>query len=293
MEPRVIVVVSDQHCGSQLGLVTPEGVQTSDNNWFKPGPELRWLWGQHQNYIDDAERVIKKWRKKGATAHYINLGDLTDNFHHRTHQVISVDQGTHIAAARNVLVDGFLRLGFDTLHFVMGTPAHVGAGGGLEKGIARNIEDAGYPVVRCPWNGHTIWPYLYAQLGAYRFDFKHHGRTGQREHTRKSYQALYAYDIYGSHANEGRRPPDVSFRAHKHKMNDSGPDLRGITRVVSTGCWQFSSEWVASKSIETRPDFGGWIAVVTDEMRRPYDLWLRPFLYNPEPDDHEAEVWTP
>lgn len=289
--PRVIVVDSDQHCGSTLGLCPPGGVQLPDENWFKPGKALTHLWGEHQNFVDDAAELIKRWRKNGATAHYINLGDLTDGDHHRTHQIASRDQGTHIAAARGVLLDGFLRLGFDTLQFVMGTPAHVGQAGGLEKSIARNIEDAGYPVVRCPWNEQTIWPELTADIGAYRFDFKHHGRAGQREHTRKSYQAIYAYDIHGSYQNDGRRPPDVAVRAHRHKIMDSGPDHRGVTRVINTGCWQYSSEWVKSRAIESRPDFGGWIFVVTDEMRGPYDLWARPFQYRHP--NHEQEVWTP
>jgi hypothetical protein len=291
---RVIVIDSDQHCGSQLGLITPEGVWTSDNNHFSPGPAMRWLWGRHQNYVDDASIVIKKERERGATAHYVNLGDLTDNDHHGTHQIIGRDLGTHVAAARNVLRDGFLQLDFDTLHFVMGTPSHVGPGGALEKAIASDIEGDGYPVIRCPFNGgHTIWPYLYARFFDYLLDFRHHGRTGQREHTTKSYAALYAYDIHGSHVNEGREPPDIAIRAHKHKMHDSGPDLRGITRVLSTGCWQFSSEWVYSKSFETRPDLGGWIIVIDEDMRGPYEPWIRPFKYNPEPIDLAAEVWTP
>lgn len=293
-KPRVIVVNSDQHCGSTLGLMTPEGVTISDGAHVTPSDSVRWLWRQHLNFVDDAERIVKEWRKKGATAHYINLGDLTDGDHHQTHQIIGRDQGSHIEVARRTLKDGFLGLKFDTLHFVMGTPSHVGRAGGLEKSIASGIEDAGYPVIRCPWNSDTtLWPYLYMQVGDYRFDFRHHGRSGQREHTRKSYQAIYAYDIHGTHVNEGRRPPDVAVRAHKHKMMDSGPDLRGITRVINTGCWQFASEWVRSAAIESQADFGGWVFVVTDDMRGPYDLWARPFQYNPDPLEHEAEVWTP
>lgn len=294
MAPRVIVVCSDQHCGSTLGLMTPEGVTIADGAHVSPSEPVRWLWRQHLNFVDDAERVVKQWRERGATAHYVNLGDLTDGDHHHTHQIIGRDQGSHIAAARNVLRDGFLGLSFDSLHFVMGTPSHVGRAGGNEKSVASGLEDEGYPVVRCPWNGDTtLWPWLYMDIGAYRFDFRHHGRTGMREHTRKSYQAIYSYDIHGSHLNEGRRPPDVAVRAHKHKMMDSGPDHRGITRTVNTGCWQFSSEWVQSRAIESRPDFGGWIFVVTDDMRGPYDLWARPYMYNAELGEVEQEVWRP
>jgi hypothetical protein len=292
MKPRVIVVCSDQHCGSQLGLITPEGVQTSDSNWFKPGKSLQWLWGQHLNYVDDAERIVKAWRKKGATAHYVNLGDTTDSDHHGTHQIIGRDLGTHIQAARNVLREGFLRLQFDTVHFIGGTPAHVGPGAALEKTIASDLASE-FPIVRDPRTGFTVWPDMTAQIGAYRFDFKHHGRAGTREHTRKSYQAIYAYDIHGAYVNDGRTAPDVAVRAHNHKMGDSGPDLRGVTRVFTSGCWQFSSEWVKSKAIESRPDFGGWIFVVTDDMRGPYDLWVRPFRYEMDNADDANGIWTP
>lgn len=290
MSVRVIVVDSDQHSGSTLGLITPDGVQVDNANWFKPGDALKHLWNEHQNYVDDAERIIKKWRKQGATAHYVNLGDTVDGDHHHTHQIVNRDQGTHIAAARNVLKDGFLRLGFDTVHFVMGTPAHVGVGGGLEKSIASDMATE-YPIVRHPRFGTTLWPELTADFGAYRFDFKHHGRAGTREHTRKSYQAIYAHDIHAAYSSDGRRPPDVAVRAHNHKLGDSGPDPKGRTRVLSTGCWQYSSDWVRSKAIESRPDFGGWIFVVTDEMRGPYALDAKPFQYrHPNP---EEEVWQP
>ena len=83
----------------------------------------------------------------------------------------------------------------------------------------------------------------------------------------------------------------MAVRAHNHKIGDSGPDPKGRTRVIATGCWQYSSDWVKSKSIESRPDFGGWIFVVDDTMRDPYDLWVRRFQYrHPEV---EQEVWAP
>lgn len=291
MRAHVVVVDSDQHCGSTLGLIHPDGVQVDNANWFKPGEHLKHLWTQHENFVDDASRVVAEWRKKGATAHYVCLGDLTDGDHHHTHQIVNKDQGTHIAAARQVLFDGFLRLEFDTIHFVMGTPAHVGVGGGLEKSIGSGIEAAGYPVVRHPRLGTSIWPELSADFGAYRFDFKHHGRAGTREHTRKSYAALYAHDIHAAYQSDGRRPPDVAVRAHNHKLNDSGPDPKNRTRVLSTGCWQYSSEWVKSKAIESRPDFGGWIFVITDEMRGPYDLIVKQCEYHHP--NVEEEVWRP
>ena len=292
MKPRVIVVVSDQHCGSQLGLITPEGVQTSDSNWFKPGKALGWLWDTHLNAVDDVSRFIAPWRKKGATLHYVNLGDTTDGDHHQTHQIIGRDLGTHVNAAHDVLVNGFLRLGFDTIHFIGGTPAHVGQGAALEKTIASRLCGS-YPVVRDPRSGFTVWPDMAADIGAYRFSFKHHGRAGSREHTLASLRAIYAYDLHGSYRNAGLRPPDVAVRAHNHRMGDSGADLRGITRVVSNGCWQYSSEWVRSKAIESSPDFGLWAFVVTDDMRGPYDLIVRPFHYELPKDDTSTGLWTP
>lgn len=292
MKPRVIIVCSDQHAGSQLGLITPEGVQTSDSNWFKPGKALQWLWATHMNFVDDVAEFVKPWRKRGATLHFVNLGDLTDGDHHGTHQIIGRDLGTHIQAARNVLRDGMLTLAPDTVHFIMGTPAHVGQGAALEKTIASDIASS-YPVVRDPRTGYTVWPDLTADIGAYRFDFKHHGRAGTREHTRKSYQAIYAYDIHGAYVADGRKPPSVAVRAHNHKMMDSGPDLRGHTRAITSGCWQFSSEWVKSKAIESQPDLGSWAFVVTDDMRGPYDLLVRPFKYDHPRGDDETGVWKP
>ena len=290
MKSQVIVVCSDQHCGSELGLAHPDGVTTPDGNTWKPGKALLHLWEQYSSFVNDTERLVRGWRTTGATAHLVLLGDLTDGDHHNTHQIVGRELGTHVGLARKALTDGVLRIGFDSVHMVMGTPAHVGPAGGLEKSVGKNLEDAGYPIVRSP-GGATIWTELLADFGAYRFDFRHHGRASGREHLRRSYANLYAADIYMTAVAEGRRPPDVAVRAHNHKMADSGPDHRGWTRQITTGCWQYSSEWVKSRSIESRPDFGGWVFYVTEHMTGPYDLQVHPLKYHHP--NAEVDVWRP
>lgn len=288
--PVIFVQVGDFHCGSELGLATPEGVQTHQQNWWKPGPHIEWLWSQHLNAVDDASRFIKKYRRKAKVVLLV-MGDVVDGDHHNTHQIINRDQGTHVAVARNVLRDGFFQLKPDEIFIVMGTPSHVGPAGGLEKSIAKNLEDEGYPIVRNQY-GQGIWKELEIQAHDFRIHAKHHGRAGRREHTRRSYAAIYAFDIRSSFLKDGRVPPDLALRAHNHIMEDTGPDLRGkgYTRVLTSGCWQFNSEWVDSKAFETRPDFGWHGIVVTPEMRDPHDIIARPFLYNPDPDKHEEGV---
>lgn len=292
MPTRIIVQAGDQHAGSTVGLLHPDGVYHDDGQHILPGTAQRWLWEQHERFIADVAAIIDREKKKdpNTTVHYFNTGDLVDGDHHNTTQILGRENGLHIEVGADILSKGILRLGFDTIHVLRGTPSHVGKGAGLEKAVANRLKyQEGLPVVRDPAYDSFAWRHVYAEFNGILFDIRHHGRTGMREHTRKSYQALYAYDIWGTHVTEHRRPPDIAIRSHKHKFMDSGPDHRGVTRVIACACWQHPTEWVASRAIESLPDYGGLVIVVPEDIADPYEVQVRPLLYRPEDD----QPWRP
>lgn len=280
MSRRCILIVSDIHAGSTIGLLHPDGVQLDDGGWVYPGPHQLWMYGQYERMVDDMREL-----SEGYPTHVVFLGDMTEGVHHNTHQIISPDKGTHIQAAFDVLTDGVLTIPHKTIHMVRGTPAHVDRAAGLEKSLAAKLNHD-FPIVRDPESNSFVYPVLQMELNGTLLDFKHHGRMSGREHLRKGYSGHYAFDIWASYHMDGRRPPSVAFRAHNHRFMDSGPDHRGVTRVVGTPCWQLSSEWVRRIAIETRPDLGGVCCFVS----RTGQIEIIPLLYEPE---EEVEPWRP
>ena len=279
---RALVFLSDIHCGSTVGLLHPDGVKHDDGQWITSSILQDYLWTQHVQFCADVKGLIE-----GHDSHLFLCGDLTDGDHHKTHQIVSNDQGLHIQAAYDVLAGGILKLDFETVHMVRGTPSHVGKASGLEKSVAGRINREGDKrLVRDPRTDSFVWPFIYAEFDDILFDIRHHGRMGQREHTKKSYANLYATDIYLAHHFEGRRPPDISVRAHLHKFIDSGPDHRGVTRAIQLPCWQLHTEWTRRISIESMPDIGGVVIFVNDGR-----VDVVPLLYKPEADPQP--IWRP
>ena len=260
----------------------PDGVNHDDGNHIAPSKAQSWLWGKHQAFIADIAAI--RAGEPDAVLHYWNTGDLVDGDHHNTSQIVGRDEGLHIEAAADVLTKGVLTLEPDYIHILRGTPSHVGQGGSLEGAVAREVEARGCPVVRDIDTGSHTWRWLRAEIGGISFDVRHHGRTGMREHTRKSYAALYAWDIWATFQTSGDEPPDIAVRSHKHTYMDSGPDQRGVTRAIACPAWQLSSEWVHSKAIESLADIGGVVFVV-----RNGDVAIRPLLYKPD----RPTVWSP
>lgn len=282
MSKHALVFVSDIHCGSTVGLMHPDGVIHDDGQTILPSRPQEYLWEKWQQFKSDVRALVG-----GYHTHVFLNGDLTDGDHHRTHQIVSNDQGLHIQIAADCLMDFFDGLSYNSIHCVRGTPSHVGKASGLEKSVMGRLNREGVEhLVRDPHTNSFVWPFVYADIGGLLFDIRHHGRAGQREHTRRGYASLYGNDIWMTHVVEGRQPPDISVRAHLHKFMDSGHDHRGVTRVVQMPCWQLHTEWTRRISIESMPDIGG-VVILVEKGR----AMVEPLLYKPEADPQR--VWRP
>lgn len=282
MTKSALVFFSDTHCGSTIGLMHPDGVMHDDGQMIMPSKLQEYLWSNWVSFRADISQLTKGYR-----THVFAVGDLTDADHHRSTQLLSNDEGIHIQVAADCiqfLLDGFK---YESLHAVRGTPAHVGKAAGLEKAVMGRLNREGVKnIVKDPTTNSFVWPFVYAEIDGVLFDIRHHGRAGQREHTRASYSRLYALDMYLSHHLEGRKPADVAVRAHLHKYMDSGYDHRGITRAIQLPCWKLHDEFTRRISIESMPDCGGLVILLHDGVPQ-----VHPLLYKPEADPQR--IWKP
>lgn len=274
MSCHLIAVAADLHCGSTVGLCPPEGLELDDGGWYRPSPAQEWLWARWQDAWDEAARIK---RTENATFHLVCNGDLIDGDHHRTSQIASVLTGVHLRCA----VDSLrvpLALKPSSVHVLRGTPSHVGRSGEVEEGIARVLKAEGWPVVGDPDNPNTVSSYWRRlTFGGTRFDFRHHGRMGQRSHTRGSYLRLYAHDIWAEAVKRGDDPPHIAVRSHNHIAGDSGNDLDCPTRVIATPAFQLATDYVYKLGVERLADIGIVLVLVKDG-----EAWPRIIRYVPE-----------
>ena len=176
-----------------------------------------------------------------------------------------------------------------------GTPVHVGRSGESEEGVARALKNQLNKIVPDPDTGTMSSYRRRIDVEGVRLDVAHHGRMGQRAHTRGSYSRLYSFDIWAEQAldliTEGntaesaeelyeiwkkKQVAQIAIRSHNHKFQDSGYDHRGITRVISMPAWQLATEYVHRIAAEALADIG-IVLLVCDKG----DVEVKPILYSP------------
>lgn len=255
----VLAVVSDIHAGSTVALC-PDRIALDDGGAYEASKAQRWLWQCWRDYWHRVERVLDHHKGKAHLYQCFN-GDAVDGNHHGTTQILSGNpnaQAAVLTEAMRVPLD----LSPSRLFFVRGTEAHVGHSGSSEEKIADGLRRDKRPVEGDPEMQTASWWHLRAEIEGVHLDITHHGRTGQREHTRASAAVLHAHDILLSHVKRGERHPDLCLRGHYHRFNDSYDACP--VRVVTTGAWQLKTGYVHKVAADTMADIGGAIVVIRD-----------------------------
>jgi len=250
-----IAAVSDIHSGSTVAVYPPEGVRLDDGGHYLPSPAQKVLGQFWQEAWDQA------FEKIGSDPWHLALtGDLVDGDHHNTSQIISRTSTPQHKGCVKLLRDGPLKGSPESIHVIRGTESHVGKSGAAEEAIAAVVaagddDYPGVPVVGGPGSGtkRTFWRRF--EVRGRLIDCRHHGRLGQRAHTRASFASLYAHDIWEEHVLGDDRVPDLCIRSHFHKFVDSGPHPK-YPRVVGLPCWQLMTAYTHRIAIESLPDIG-------------------------------------
>lgn len=252
----VLAVVNDVHAGSTVAVCPPQ-IQLDDGGYYGASKAQLWLWDCWQRFWQEVDDTRKA---ENAKLYMAFNGDMVDGDHHQTTQIMSGNL-TAQAQAFNACMRVPLNLEPDAIAFIRGTEAHVGKSASAEERIADGLRRDGRPVYGDPDTGTSSWWHCRWEIQGILFDIAHHGRTGQREHTRASAASLHAHDILMSHVKSGDRPPNLCLRAHYHRFNDSY-DAAKITRVITGGAWQLKTGYVHAKHADSLADIGGLIIVI-------------------------------
>jgi hypothetical protein len=269
MTRAIFVGTGDLHSNSTLGLCPPEVVLDDEGTYHASKAQL-WLWQCWNDLIKEAKGLLKA----GDRVYGLANGDTAD-VNPRTTQLITFNDSDAVSLAvntvqplRDMCVDGFWVL--------RGTGAHDGPAGSMAELVAHRLDATKYPRSS---ERFSCW-YLVAKLGGLVFDVTHHGPAGLLPWTRMNAAGRVAFELMELYLGQGKMPPAVALRSHRHKLIDSYDNYP--VRVIGLPAWQLATEY-AHKVAPRRPcDIGGIICIVEDGH-----LDVRHVKFKPQPE----EVW--
>jgi len=232
--PVGAVVISDLHCGSDVGL-WPDNHITSTGNKIGIGNNLhqQWLWQCWQ----DKDEVIKNHFGNDPFVLIVN-GDCIEGRHHGSSEVVTALNYDHTLAAIECLLP--LSTKASATYMTAGTECHVSD---WEKMIANEIH--------AKWLGNKGL----LEFNGVLMDVAHHMPTSSRAYLEAGAMSITMGNARQNYSRVGHRVPRVYLRGHRHTggiFNDGS----GIFMV--TPAWQLLTRYahkVVGDSI-CRPGFG-------------------------------------
>ena len=214
----LMVVVSDLHCGSTVGLCPPEYPMLDDGAW-QLNKVQRWIWDQWCEF--------RGWVEDYAGGRpYVLLvnGDAIEGVHHGTKQIVHADPGVHAAISVDCLRPLAARA--SRIYVVRGTGAHVGHSS--EHGIGRALGAVEVDGVYS--QQHHLFRVSSSLVSA-----KHHIPATSRRALRGSAMSIHLEEERAECAAAGWPMPDLVIRSHRHVYGHYESENAGI---IVTPAWQ-------------------------------------------------------
>ena len=246
---RQAVVVSDLHCGCQLGLF-PDGsdFRLDGGGQYSPSPLQRKVWSFWRELWDTWVPSVTE----GESWALVVNGDAVEGVHHR-----ATTQITQNMAGQSRIAEECLRYAASkaaAVYLVRGTEAHVGQSAEHEETLGRALG-----ATPTEYGLYSQWQ-LVMQLGDYVVDFQHHiaaVNSNAYETTALQKEFVIACEEAGRWE---RRAPDCIVRSHRHRLAKTEiPTARGSGIVVTTPGWQLKTPFTyrLPGGRQSMPQFGG------------------------------------
>jgi len=262
------IVISDLHCGCQLGLCHPYGARMDNGGKYMPSNNQLKMW----------EHWLEFWYTwvpqvtRGEPYIVINNGDSLDGVHHR-----SVTQFSHNIEDQENLAFKILKpiTEFEKCvkyFHLRGTEAHVGPSGQYEESLAKRLG-------ACPDENrnHARWE-LWIKIGQGLAHITHHiGTTGSMAYETSAVHK----ELEQSFVEAGRwdaEIPDVIVRSHRHRNVETRiQTYKGFAQACTTAGWQLKTPFVFKipGGRQAQPQLGGTLIRSGDE-----DVYTRHRLWN-------------
>jgi hypothetical protein len=249
MSKHLVVVISDLHCGSTVGL-SPERWEQDDGGFYAASPAQKWLLERWEQFWETVRSM-----KRGRELTVVVNGDIVEGS--RFGQISTVSAETMEYVAGEMLKP--VRKMAKRLYLIRGTPVHVKSGPGAEEQVGRTI---GSEKIGRNYSAQT----LALNVGGVRFNFSHHPASagGKLPWTRGTGVRSVAMQIFFNYKEHGEEPPDIVVRSHLH-VYDSSPDSAPVF-AVRTPAFCLANEFALKVGAQNAPisTIGGLAFVIDD-----------------------------
>lgn len=238
---QALLVVSDLHCGSTVGLCPPMCPLIDDGGWvLNPIQDDIWdKWCAFKAYSLDYLKGIR-W---GLVVN----GDAIEGVHHGCKQIVHADPGVHARIAVEVLKP--LAAKASAVYITKGTGAHVGHMS--ENGIGEALQ-----AVVHPDTGQRAAHHWLIRVNGCLCSFKHHIGTSGRKALYATQLSIQLAEERNAAVDTGRDPPKVIVRSHRHTF---GYYKNAGAALITTPAWQALTSFGWKVVPSAVPEFGGVI----------------------------------
>ena len=262
MSTNNLIVVSDLHGGSRLGLCKADGpVLLDEGVKYHASPiqqKMYALWLRFWN--EWVPRVTK-----GEPYDVCVNGDAVEGKPHGSIASLSDNPDDQLSIAR-ILLEPIVQ-NAQTFYVIRGTEAHVGKSGHMEETLAKQL--GAKPNEIGQYARYELW----IRVGKGLVHLVHHiGTTGRTHYETSAVQAEVAA-MFTEAGRWGQKPPDFVVRSHRHRfIKVENPSELGMTIGAVTPGWQAKTPFayrIPGGRVST-PQFGGLIIRQGDE-----DVYMR------------------
>ena len=265
---RNVVVVSDTHCGCQMGLCPPDGAKMDGGGRYSPSRLQLKMWGWWEEFWGD----FVPHATSGEPFVVVHNGDVIDGVHHGSTTQFSHNLHDQSECAETIL-NPVVEKCDGRYYQVRGTEAHVGQSAVEEEILAKSV--GATPNEEGQHARWELWLNMYGHL----VHFLHHiGTTSSAAHEASAVNAELTSEFTEA-ARWGDKPPSVIVRSHRHRSIEIRlPITDGYATATVTPAWQLKTPF-AFKVAGSRlapPQIGGLVIRVHKDTNEIFTrTWVR------------------
>lgn len=244
---KKIVVLSDLHCGSAVGLLPPALAETEDTLALRQNKVQEWLW---RCWSDFTNRWLPIVLGGDPYALVVN-GDLIDGVHHGTTQVIP-DVVVQAKIARSLLTP--LAFAAKATYVVRGTECHTRQ--------SETIIGEWLGAKQEPGTKSFAWDNLTLKANGCPVSFSHHITTAAKPWSESAALANHLVAEQFRAQNRGWETPKVVVRSHRHVY---GTFENGGGMMVVTPSWQAMTRYAKAVTADNVSTIGGVVLDFTGD----------------------------
>lgn len=235
---RKVLVISDTHCGSKLGLCPPNATSV-EGDPISQSAENAWVW---ERWCEFQTQWLPDIIKGDPYALVLN-GDLIEGVHHGGSQVLSNQPADHFLIASLALEPVAAKAA--KVFVILGTETHTGA---------HSEHQMAYMLGAEPNGKRHAWPELNLQVHGCSCKFVHHMPTSAVDWTRGGGLSRQRAAAQLEAARHGETVPKVVVGGHRH-IFDCLTDQWGMS--IACPPWQVKTRYAEKVATHSRSTVGG------------------------------------